>query len=155
MRIVFDLGNNSTSNVVEYSANMKINAAYNKMTSNVVAILETANINFKRLRRACIQEIHALGSTLPKCLVHKIQPTESLDDMLDVLAQSPYWNWFDTRLLEALVSASGSPEAEQWLESFKATFYARKVTEVIPYISIKPFRESVDIVEKFDKIHKI
>ena len=152
MAIVFDLGNNSTSNVVvEYSANTKINAAYNKMTSNVVAILETANINFKRLRRACIQEIHALGSTLPKSLVHKIQPTESLDDMLDVLAQSPYWNWFDTRLLQALVSASGSPEAEQWLESFKATFYAKKVTEVIPYISIKPFNESINIAEKFDK----
>ena len=152
MTIVFDLGNNSTSNVVvEYSANTKINAAYNKMTSNVVAILETANINFKRLRRACVQEIHALGSTLPKSLVHKIQPTESLDDMLDVLAQSPYWNWFDTRLLQALVSASGSPEAEQWLESFKATFYAKKVTEVIPYISIKPFNESINIAEKFDK----
>ena len=121
------------------------------MTSNVVAILETTNTNFKQLRRACIQEIHALGSTLPKALVHKIQPTESLDDMLDVLAQSPYWNWFDTRLLQALVSASGSPEAEQWLESFKATFYTKKVTEVIPYISIKPFKESINIVDKFDK----
>ena len=150
--IVFDVGNSSASNViVEYSANMNINAAYNKMTSNVVAILETTNANFKRLRRACIQEIHALGSTLPKALVHKIQPTESLDDMLDVLAQSPYWNWFDTRLLEALVSASGSPEAEQWLGIFKATFYAKKVTEVIPYISIKPFKESIDIMDKFDK----
>ena len=71
--------------------------------------------------------------------------------MLDVLAPSPYWNWFDTRLLQALVSASRSPEAEQWLESFKATFYTKKVTEVIPYISIKPFNESIDIIEKFDK----
>ena len=62
--IVFDLGNSSASNViVEYSANMNINAAYNKMTSNVAAILETTNTNFKQLRRACIQEIHALGSS--------------------------------------------------------------------------------------------
>ena len=58
--IIFDLGNTNTSNViVEYSANMNINAAYNKMTSNVAAILETANTNFKQLCRACIQEIHA------------------------------------------------------------------------------------------------
>ena len=71
--------------------------------------------------------------------------------MLDVFSASPYWNWFDTRLLQALVSASGSPEAEQWLENFKATFYTKKVTEVIPYISINPFNESIDIVEKFDK----
>ena len=45
--------------------------------------------------------------------------------MLDVyvFSESPYWNWFDTRLLQALVSASGSPEADQWLESFKATLF--------------------------------
>ena len=149
---LIDLGNdNSSSNVLIEYTNLNISAAYNKMTSHIVAILETTNINFKRLRRACIQEIHILGSTLPKSLVHKLQPTESLDDMLDVLALSPYWNWFDTRLLQALVSASGSPEAEKWLESFKATFYAKKVNEVIPYVSIKPFKESIDIIEKFKK----
>ena len=137
--------------VVKYSKDASINAAYNKMTSNIVVILETKNVKFNVLRRACIQEIHTLGSTLPKSLAYKIQPTKSLDEMLDLLALSPYWNWFDTRLLQALVSASGSPEAEEWLESFKATFYTKKVTEVIPYVSIKPFKESIRIVEKFDK----
>ena len=137
--------------VVKYSKDASINAAYNKMTSNITVILETKNVKFNVLRRACIQEIHTLGSTLPKSLAHKIQPTKSLDEMLDVLAPSPYWNWFDTRLLQALVSASGSSEAEEWLESFKATFYTKKVTEVIPYVSIKPFKESIRIVEKFDK----
>ena len=119
------------------------------MSSEIENILELQK--FPKLRRACVQRINSLGSNLPRCLVPKIQNTTTFDGMLDVLAQSPYWNWFDTRLLEALVSASGSPEAEQWLESFKATFYTKKVTEVIPYISIKPFKESMDIVEKFDK----
>ena len=119
------------------------------MTSKLESILELQK--FSKLRRACVQRINSLGSNLPRSLVPKIQNTTTFDDMLDVLAQSPYWNWFDTRLLQALVSASGSPEAEQWLESFKATFYAKKVTEVIPYISIIPFKESIDIVEKFDK----
>ena len=99
--------------VVKFSKDANINAAYNKMTSNIAVILETKSVNFKVLRRACIQEIHSLGNTLPKSLVDKIKPTTSLDEMLDVLAQSPYWNWFDTRLLQALVSASGSPEAEE------------------------------------------
>ena len=107
-------------------------------------ILETKSVNFKVLRRACIQEIHALGSTLPKSLVHK-------GNVGCACYVSLYWNWFDTRLLQALVSASGSPEAEEWLESFKATFYAKKIFELIPFISIKPFKESIDIVEKFDK----
>ena len=137
--------------LVKFSKDSSINAAYNRMTSNIAVILETKNVKFNNLRRACIQEINTLGSTLPKDLVHKIQPTKSLDELLDVLALSPYWNWFDTRLLQALVSASGSTEAEEWLESFKATFYAKKVTELIPYISIKPFKESIDITEKFDK----
>ena len=119
------------------------------MTSEIESILELRK--FSKLRRACVQRINSLGSNLPCSLVPKIQNTTTFDDMLDVLAQSPYWNWFDTRLLQALVSASGSPEAEQWLESFKATFYTKKVTEVIPYISIKPFKESINIAEKFDK----
>ena len=135
--------------VVKFSKHSNINSAFTKMTSTIEGILETRN--FKRLRRACIHEIHAMGSTLPKSLVHKIEPTESLDDMLDVLAQSPYWNWFDTRLLQALVSALGSAEAEEWLEGFKAIFYAKKITTVIPYVSIKPFRESIKLVDKFDK----
>ena len=144
-------GTDSCKALVNFSKDASINAAYNKMTSTIAVILETKNVKFNNLRRACIQEIHALGSTLPKSLVHKIQPTKSLDELLDVLARSPYWNWFDTRLLQALVSASGSLEAEEWLENFKKTFYTKKVTEVIPYISIKPFKESINIVEKFDK----
>ena len=119
------------------------------MTSEIESILELQK--FPKLRRACVQRINSLGSNLPRSLIPKIQHTATLDDMLDILAPSPYWNWFDTRLLQALVSASGSPEAEEWLEIFKKTFYAKKVTEVIPYISIKPFKESVNIVEKFDK----
>ena len=119
------------------------------MTSEVESILELKK--FSKLRRACIQRINSLGSNLPKSLIPKIQQTHDLDQMLDALAQSPYWNWFDTRLLQALVSASGSAEAEEWLESFKATFYAEKVTKVIPYVSIKPFKESTNLVEKFDK----
>ena len=119
------------------------------MTTEIENILELKK--FPQLRRACIARINSLGSNLPQSLVPKIQKTVTLDDMLDMFSGSPYWNWFDTRLLQALVSASGSPEAEEWLESFKATFYAKKVTEVIPYVSIKPFNESIDIVEKFDK----
>ena len=119
------------------------------MTSEIENILELKK--FPQLRRACIARINSLGSNLPQSLVPKIQRTVTLDEMLDVFSGSPYWNWFDTRLLQALVSASGSPEAEEWLESFKATFYAKKVTEVIPYVTIKPFKESVDIFEKFDK----
>ena len=71
--------------------------------------------------------------------------------MLDVLALSPYWNWFDTRLLQALVSASGSPEAEAMLEQFKQIYYACKVSEVLPCVIVKPIKDSIVFIEKFDK----
>ena len=140
---------NKSKAVVEFSRNINIDVAFTKLTSKIESILELQK--FPELRRACVQRISSLGSNLPRSLVPKIQQTTTLDEMLDVLAPSPYWNFFDTRLLETLVSASGSPEAEEWLESFKATFYAKKVTEVLPYVNIKPFDESIDIVEKFDK----
>ena len=140
---------NVSKAVVKFSGSLNIESAFTKMTSEIENILEPQK--FPKLRRACVQRINSLGSNLPRSLAAKIRNTVTLDDMLDVFSESPYWNWFDTRLLQALVSASGSPEAEQWLESFKATFYTKKVTEVIPYISIKPFKESINIVEKFDK----
>ena len=137
---------NRSTAVVE---DLGIDSAFTRMTSKIESILQLQK--FPELRRACVQRIRSLGSNLPQSLVPKIQHTTTLDELLDVLAPSPYWNFFDIRLLETLVSASGSPEAEEWMESFKATFYAKKVTEVIPYVSIKPFKESIDIVEKFDK----
>ena len=71
--------------------------------------------------------------------------------MLDVLALSPYYNWFDTRLLQALVSASGSPEAEAMLEQFKQIHYAHKVSEVLPCVIVRPIKDSVVFIEKFNK----
>ena len=140
---------NISKAVANFSKNSNIESAFTRMTSEIENILELQK--FPKLRRACVQRINSLGSNLPQSLGTKIKGTTTLDDMLDVFSESPYWNWFDTRLLQALVSASGSPEAEQWLESFKTTFYAKKITEIIPYISIKPFRESINIVEKFEK----
>ena len=135
--------------LVKFSKSRDIDSAFTRLTSEVENILETQK--FPKLRRACIQRINSLGSNLPQSLVPKIQCTSNLDEMLDVLAPSPYWNWFDTRLLQALVSASGSPEAEDMLEVFKATFHTKKISEVMPYIIIKPFKEFIELVEKFDK----
>ena len=69
---------------------------------------------------------------------------------------SPYWNWFDTRLLQALVSASGSSEAEALLKQFKQIHYARRVNEILPYVSVVPLKGSVIFIEKFHKeLHEL
>ena len=74
-----------------------------------------------------------------------------MDELLDFLAQSEYWNWFDTRLLEALTYATGSPEAIKCLENFKKTYYNRKISELIPCVFIKPLTEFTVLEEKFDR----
>ena len=143
----FDSSNHPNA-VVVVTPN-EIHKAYHRLTGEITDILATKD--FKKLRRACYQEISAPTSTLPKGLVHELKPTKSVDDMLDVLALSPYWNWFDTRLLQALVSASGSPEAEAMLEQFKQIYYVRKVSEVLPCVIVRPIKDSISFIEKFNK----
>ena len=126
-----------------------IEAAYSNMTSTVETILTAGD--FPQLRRACIHKIKNLKNKLPHKLIPQILQTSCMNELLDTLAQSEYWNWFDTRLLEALTYASGSPEAIQLLEHFKKTFYPRKISEFIPYQLVKPFKEFITLKDKFDK----
>ena len=135
--------------LVKFSKNWDIEAAYNNMTSAVETVLTAGD--FPQLRRACIHKIKNLKSNLPHKLIPQILQTSSMNELLDMLAQSEYWNWFDTRLLEALTYASGSPEAIELLEHFKKTFYPRKINEFIPYQLVKPFKEFTSLKDKFDK----
>ena len=135
--------------LVKFSKKWDIEAAYNNMTSAVETILTVGD--FPQLRRACIHRIKSLKSNLPHKLIPQILRTSSMNELLDMLAQSEYWNWFDTRLLEALTYASGSPEAIEMLEKFKKTFYPRKISEFMPYQLVKPFKEFVSLQDKFDK----
>ena len=135
--------------LVKFSKNWDIEAAYNNMTSAVETVLTAGD--FPQLRRACIHKIKSLKSNLPHKLIPQILRTSCMNELLDMLAQSEYWNWFDTRLLEALTYASGSPEAIELLEYFKRTFYPRKISEFIPYQLVKPFKEFISLKDKFDK----
>ena len=135
--------------IVKFSKDWDIEAAYNNMTSAVETILTTGD--FPQLRRACIHRIKSLKSNLPYELIPQIKQTSSMNELLDMLAESEYWNWFDTRLLEALTYASGSPEAIEMLEQFKKSFYPRKISEFVPYQLIKPFKKGINLKDKFDK----
>jgi len=102
--------------LVKFSKDWGIEAAFSTMTSAVERVLVVGN--FPELCRACIHRIKSLKGNLPHKLIPKILQTSSMNELLDFLAQSEYWNWFDTRLLEALVYALGSPEAIEMLKNF-------------------------------------
>ena len=129
--------------IVKFSKDQHIETAYSTMISAIETILTAGD--FPLLRRACIHRIKSLKGDLPHKLIPQILWTSSMNELLDMLAQSEYWTWFDTRILEALAYASGSPEAIEMLEYFKKTFYPRRISEFIPYQLVKPFKEFVSL----------
>jgi len=135
--------------LVKFSKGLDINSAFNEMTSAIEDFLSITK--FSKLKRACVERINTFHSNLPRKLIPKIKATTTLEELLQLFAESEYWNWFDIRLLEALTHATGLPEAKEWLEDFKEIYYFRKITEFIPYDYIRPFKEYIQLDEKFDK----
>ena len=137
--------------VVKFSEKWTIHEAYRKLTLSIEKDI-LASGHLPQLQRACIREIKALGSNLPRTLIPQIQVTSSVNGLLDTLTNSEYWNWFDTRLLIAVTEASGSPEAIKSLEKYKAIYYNRKVNDLIlGKYKIKPFKNFVPVIEKYKK----
>ena len=111
-----------------------------------------ASGHLPQLQRACIREIKALGSNLPKKLIPQIEVASSVNGLLDTLTKSEHWNWFDTRLLTAVTEASRSPEAIKSLENYKAMYYSRKISDLnLCKYRITPFKNFVPLVEKYKK----
>ena len=138
--------------VVQFSKNWTIDEAYRKLTSSIEKEILVCG-HLPQLQRACICEIKGLGSNLPNKLIPQIKVTSSVNGLLDTLTESEYWNWFDTRLLTAVTEASGSPEAINSLEKYKAIYYSKKVSDLCEY-KIKPFKHFVPLVEKYKKYSK-
>ena len=137
--------------MVKFSKKWTIDEAYRRLTSSIEREILTSG-DLPQLQRACIREIKALGSNLPNKLIPQIQVTSSVNGLLDTLTTSEYWNWFDTRLLTAVTQASGSPEAIKSLEKYKATYYSRKVSDLILCeYKIKHFKNFLPLVEKYEK----
>ena len=139
--------------MVKFSKKWTIHEAYRRLTSSIEKdILASDHDHLPQLQRACIREIKALGSNLPRNLIPQIQVTSSVNGLLDTLTKSEYWNWFDTRLLTAVTEASGSPEAIKSLEKYKAIYYNRKVNDLILCeYTIRHFKNFVPLVEKYNK----
>ena len=67
-------------------------------------------------------------------MVQKIKTANNLNALLDTLAESPYWSWIDLRLLEAMVTASGSSVAKDLLTKYRNTVFSKKLLEVLPSV---------------------
>ena len=57
-----------------------------------------------------------------------------------MLADTTYWNILDTRMMEAMATASMIPAAQVAIENFKKTFYNMTLKEAAPYFPVIPVK---------------
>ena len=117
-----------------------ISTAFVSLISGVSEHLEKCK--FETLRRACVAQTKTPnGAKLSPNVKKKIKNTSNIDELLDILVESPYCSWIDLRLLEALVAASGSSKAKSLLSSYKEVVFSKKLFDVLPNIPSKEVEE--------------
>jgi len=122
------------------------------LVASITEHLEQAK--FSTIRRACKVQIKTpTGAKLSPTLVDKINATKNLDELLDTLVESPYWSWIDVRLLEAMVTASGSATAEAILLNYKELIFSKKLHEILPCAPSKAISDAyyLKVISKFNK----
>ena len=110
-------------------------------------------VNFLRLKRAAIERAKS-PEMIQKSneLVPIIDEAKSFQALCTVLAKSPYWNFLDIRMMEAMTVASLIPAAQQSVENFKTTFFGMTLAEAAPYLPIIPLKSAhTAMTEQLDK----
>ena len=64
-------------------------------------------------------------------MYQKIEATQDLNSLLDLLVGSKHWCWADLRLMEALIESSGIPEAKVIVEKYKEVIFSKKLSDVL------------------------
>ena len=111
-----------------------------------------SNAKFLKIRRGCIQHIRSPGvGQFSAEFTGAISKSTGLDELLDILTESNYWNWIDLRIMEAMVMSSDNSAAENTLKNYKEYVSAITLKKVLPEIPlhIDQYSEYVTIEEKF------
>ena len=109
-------------------------------------------IKFRKIRRACIQLLYSPSvGQFPIEFTEAISRSNNLEELLDVLSESNYWNWIDIRFMEAIVNSLEIPAANNTLKSYKSYVSAFKLEDVLPQIPVHldAVGKYVTIEEKF------
>ena len=138
--------------MVDFNDCENVDECFSHFTAAMFHILSEAK--FTLLRRACLENVNRVGGvTLPKDLINSIEAAMDLDNLFDVLRDSPYWNWMNIKMLTKMARASHLPVATKLIQQYKNEVYSRKLIEVLQQI---PKLKVVDdyytkIKEKWDK----
>jgi len=69
----------------------------------------------------------------PEDFVHNVRAAKDLDDILLTIFKPVYCNWLNIRLLKRIVRQTNINEAKCLIQAFEECFYAKKVTDMMPY----------------------
>ena len=110
-----------------------VDECFSHFTAAMFKILSKAE--FPSLRRACLENSNKLGGVpLPSDLKSNIAAAKTLDDLFDVLCDTPYWNWMNIKMLAKMSKASHLPAATELIQQYKEEVYSRKLIEVLQQI---------------------
>ncbi|XP_065918530.1 uncharacterized protein [Dysidea avara] len=137
---------------VSFSINENIQTAFTRLSAAVTTGI--TNANFSTLQRAAFETARSPYMALKS---HDIIPilkgAQSFDNLCTSLADSPYWNFLDTRILEAMAAASMIPAAQESIENFKKTFFGMTLSEAAPYFPVR-VRPKLDHTIMREVLHK-
>ena len=125
--------------------------AFSKLSASVTTTIET--VNFSRLKRSAIERAKSPEMIQKSSeIVAAIKAANSFQDLCTLLSDTPYWNFLDIRMMEAMAAASLIPAAQQSVENFKTTFFGMTLAEAAPYFPIIPLKSAhTKMTEQLDK----
>ena len=125
---------------VTFTRDESIDNAFIKLSVCVTSLIQYTN--FLSLQRACIEKAKSPKMLYkPDEIVPVIKEAQSFQTLCSMLAGTPYWCVLDTRMMEAMATASMIPAARDMIENFKRTYYSMTLKEVAPYctvVQVKP-----------------
>ena len=117
-----------------------VSEAFVFLTSKLKLLL--AKTDFSNIQRSCIEQINTPnGAQLPPDLVARIKSCETITELFEVLAESPYWSWIDVRLLQVMAAASVLVEAIQLLSSYRNVIFSKRLIDLLPNAPTKEVKE--------------
>ena len=115
-------------------ASEKISYAFIVMQTRMTNLLRKVNnATFRNIRVSCFGQINSPnGLQLPQETITLMREAKNIEDMIDVLACTPYWSWIDLRIFETMALASGLPQAMELLRNYKDAIFPKKLLDVLP-----------------------
>ena len=134
-----------------FSPEEDIDLAFSRLSASVKSNIK--DVNFSTLQTAAIKRAKS-----PKMIqksseiVPTIKAATSFQDLCALLTDTPYWNFLDNRMMEAMAAASLIPAAQHSVENFKRTFFGMTLAEAVPYFPIIPQKSAhTAMIEQLDK----